>query len=87
MKNITVSIDDETYRRARVAAAANDTTVSAIVRKFLEDFAAPKSDGAIADELFESLRQKQMKLREELKGFSAGDRLSREELYDQARRR
>lgn len=35
MKNITVSIDDETYRRARMAAAANDTSVSAMVREML----------------------------------------------------
>ena len=36
MKNITVSIDDETYRQARVKAAENGTSVSALVRGFLE---------------------------------------------------
>ena len=35
MKNITVSVDDETYRRARIKAAERDTSVSALVRGFL----------------------------------------------------
>jgi hypothetical protein len=33
MKNIAVSVDDETYRRARVKAAEMDTSVSALVRR------------------------------------------------------
>ena len=35
MKNITVAIDDETYRRARIWAAERDTSVSAIVKCIL----------------------------------------------------
>ena len=35
MRNITVSVDDETYRHARVVAAQRDTSVSALVREFL----------------------------------------------------
>lgn len=35
MKNITLKIDDETYRKARVRAAAEGTSVSAMVRDFL----------------------------------------------------
>ena len=36
MKNITVTVHDETYREARVWAAKENTTVSALVRRFLE---------------------------------------------------
>ena len=36
MKNITLKIDDDTYRKARVRAAERGTSVSAIVRTFLE---------------------------------------------------
>lgn len=36
MKNITVKVDDETYRRARTYAAGAGTSVSALVREFLE---------------------------------------------------
>jgi len=35
MKNITLKIDEETYRKARVRAAAEGTSVSAMVRDFL----------------------------------------------------
>ncbi len=40
MKNITVSLDDETYRRARVKAAERDTSESALVEPFLPELAA-----------------------------------------------
>lgn len=39
MKNITVSVDEEVYHRARVRAAEQKTSVSAIVRKLLEEAA------------------------------------------------
>ena len=35
MKNITVTIDDETYREARVLAAEQGDTVTGLVRAFL----------------------------------------------------
>ncbi len=36
MRNITVTIPDDSYRRARVWAAQRDTSVSAVVRHMLE---------------------------------------------------
>ena len=36
MKNITVSVDEETHRMARIRAAQLDTSVSALVREYLE---------------------------------------------------
>lgn len=35
MKNITLKIDDETYRKARILAAEQGTSVSAMVKDFL----------------------------------------------------
>ena len=35
MKNITVSVDEETHRKARIRAAQLDTSVSALVRDYL----------------------------------------------------
>ncbi len=43
MKNITVSVDEETYRRARMKAAERDTSVSALVRQFLTDLRRKKA--------------------------------------------
>ena len=39
MRNITVSVDEDTYRRSRVRAAEIGTTVSALVRAYLSDLA------------------------------------------------
>jgi plasmid stability protein len=35
MKNITLKVDDKTYRKARIRAAEAGTSVSAMVREFL----------------------------------------------------
>lgn len=35
MRNITVAVDEETHRHARIRAAELDTSVSALVREFL----------------------------------------------------
>ncbi|MDE2888978.1 MAG: hypothetical protein OXR72_12265 [Gemmatimonadota bacterium] len=40
MRNITVSVDEETHRLARIRAAELDTSVSALVRDFLKNLAA-----------------------------------------------
>jgi len=56
MKNITLKIDDETYLKARVRAAQEGTSVSAVVREYLGAFAAGDTDEAHAKRV-ESLRQ------------------------------
>jgi hypothetical protein len=78
MKNITVSVDDDTYRRARVKAAERDTSISALVKRFLIDFVA--QEGA-ADRLMREERA----LRERISRFSAAGRLLREEVHDRRR--
>ena len=83
MKNITVSVDDETYRKARIKAAELETSVSALVRDYLAKLARQES----AQERFERLKREEAELRTQVpKGFSAADRLSREEIYDRRRR-
>jgi plasmid stability protein len=44
MKNITVSVDDDLYRRARVRAAEEGTSVSRIVKDVLTKFAAGETE-------------------------------------------
>ena len=44
MKNITVSLDDETYRNARMKAAELDTSVSALVRRYLTELGAGETE-------------------------------------------
>lgn len=74
MKNITVAVDDDTYRMARVFAAEHDTSVSALVRDYLARLAKVSSDQAdYATDLFDAL--------DKARGFSASDRLSRDEAH------
>jgi hypothetical protein len=74
VKNITVSVDDETYRRARMKAAEQDTSVSALVRRFLVDLAATETET-------ERLRRQERELRERITNFRGGDRLSRDAMH------
>jgi hypothetical protein len=78
MKNLTVSLDEETYRRARMIAAERDTSVSALVKRFLVDLASGETE-------FERLRREERELRKRIKNFSGADRLPRDELYDRRR--
>jgi plasmid stability protein len=74
VKNITVSLDDETYRRARMKAAELDTSVSALVRRFLTELAAGESEA-------ERLKRQERALRERITTFRAGDRLGRDAVH------
>ena len=74
MKNITVTVDDETYRRARIRAAERDTSVSALVARFLTELASGETDT-------ERLKREERALRERIGTFRATDRLSREDVH------
>ena len=79
MKNITVTVDDETYRRARIRAAERDTSVSALVKAFLTALVANESDA-------ERLKREERALRERIRRFRAADRLGREDVHRRRRR-
>ena len=74
MKNLTVSLDEDTYRRARIAAAQRDTSVSALVKQFLLDLASGESET-------ERLKRQERELRERITDFDASDRLSRDDVH------
>ena len=44
MKNITVSVDEETYRLSRIKAAESGTSVSALVRDYLVSLVRPQTN-------------------------------------------
>ncbi len=75
MKNITVSLPDDIYRRARIKAAACDTSVSALVREFLTRLAADDND-------FSRRKQLQNDVIASIGSFSAGDRAGRDDIHD-----
>ncbi len=78
MRNITVAVDDETYKRARVAAAELDMSVSALVKAYLEQLASHETGT-------ERLKRKEVEIRSQIAAFRAGDRLTREELHTRSR--
>lgn len=77
MKNITVSIDEELHRRARIRAAERGTSLSAAVREFLVAFAGGETD-------FERRKRLQDETLASISRFQANDRLSREDVHDRA---
>ena len=78
MKNITVSLDDDTYRRARMIAAERDTSISALVKEFLVRLGSGESQ-------VERLRREERALRDRITSFRASDKQFRDELHDRAR--
>ncbi len=89
MRNITVSVDDETYRRSRIRAAELDTSVSALVRGFLGRLVRNQADGT-GEQGTETERERRRRLLHEVfeeicatrGGFKASDNLVRETLYE-----
>jgi plasmid stability protein len=70
VKNITIAVEDEVYRRARIRAAQDDTSVSALVRDFLIQLASQEDTA-------ERLKKLQEQTRKKIKKFRAADRLGR----------
>lgn len=91
MRNITVSVDESTYRRSRIRAAELDTSVSALVRSFLERLVRDATGGRIASVAeVETERERRERLLNEVfedicatrGGFKAADNATREALHD-----
>lgn len=84
MKNVTVSLDDEAYRRARMFAAEKGRSLSALVRDHLNALAAGESE-------FERLAREEIALREKLlaagKGIARTEWLTRDEVHDREAQR
>jgi plasmid stability protein len=79
VKNITVSVTDELYHRARIRAAEKHSTVSAQVRHFLVQMVDAEPET-------ERLQREQNELIERIRashpGFSAADRITRDRLHE-----
>ena len=75
MRNITVSVDDEVYRKARIRAAEAQTSVSALVREYLIQLVGREDSNA-------RMRDLQDKTLKKIKKFRAGDRLDRDKVHE-----
>lgn len=77
MKNITVTVPDDVYRAARVHAAEEGSSVSALVGDFLRSLSERDAE-------FARLERRQQAVQQRIARFRAGDRLSRDELHERA---
>ncbi len=77
MKNLTVSVPEDVYRRARVKAAERGTSVSALVAAYLRRLAEEEGE-------FERLAALEKQLRDQIEEFTATDRLDRDRIHDRA---
>ena len=93
MKNITVSVDEETHRLARIRAAEMETSVSALVRDYLRDLVEGRHPGRTGDTpRVETAHERRRRLLNEIfedfdargVGLRMSDSLPREALYDRA---
>ncbi len=77
--NLTVSIDDETLQRARVRALVEHTSVNALVRDFLQDYADRETLVRSATDRFLELARAS-----QAGSGPQGRTWSREDIYDRA---
>lgn len=75
MKNVTVSLDEEIYRQARIVAAERGTSLSALVKTYLETLGSGETEA-------DRLKKAERVLRERIKSFRGGDRLSRDAVHE-----
>jgi plasmid stability protein len=75
VKNVTVSLPDEVYRRARITAAERDTSLSAMVRDFLMNLRQVETDS-------ERRKRLQADVLSTVRRFRAGDRLTRDQVHE-----
>jgi hypothetical protein len=75
VKNVTLSLPDDVYRRARVRAAEEDTSLSGLVQRLLMTYTSLESD-------FERRKRLQAEVLGTITEFRAGTRLSREEVHE-----
>ncbi len=76
MANLTITVDEETVKRARIRALEEGTSVNAVLRGYLEEYAGVKRERR---EAWRKIRE----LAENSGVGSGGEALpEREELYD-----
>lgn len=77
MRNITVTVPEDVYRRARVRAAQEGRSVSALVADYLRSLTSQDAE-------FARLESLQDEVLAEISRFRGGDRLGRDEVHGRA---
>jgi ribosomal protein L1 len=73
--NITVTVPDDVYKAARICAAAQGSSVDALVAAYLS---------SLSDIEFHQREAEQARIIAQMERFSAGERLDRDEIHMRA---
>ena len=77
MTNLTITVDEQTLKRARMRALEEDTSVNAVLRNYLEEYSGVRQERREAG-------RRLLELSEKSRASSEGKGLpSREELYEE----
>lgn len=74
--NLTITVDDEVLRRARIRALEQGTSVNAVLREYLESYAGDQREAAARSRLATMARSSRAS------SGDGGRRWTRSELYD-----
>ena len=74
MRNATVTLDDQSYKTARVAAAEQGKSLSAYLRDLIK-LVPPRNPN-------ETPIKRSFAAMDKINGFRTGDSMTRDELYD-----
>lgn len=77
MKNITLTVPDDVYRAARIKAAEEGRSVSALVADYLRSLTGRDAE-------FARLEDQQRRIQAQITRFRASDRLPRDEVHRRA---
>lgn len=81
VKNVTLSLDDQTWKSARITAAERGKSLSALVREFLQTLRPARDEHAEnVRRMFEAMDRARVRGR-------ASNRLTRDEVHDRRRLR
>jgi len=76
MANLTITIDSETLKKARLRAISSDTSVNQVLRQFLESYAGISTEQKTAVERLLALSRRSRSR------ASRGQRWTRDELHE-----
>ena len=78
MTNLTISVDEKVLKRARIRALEENTSVNAVLGKYLEEYARTEEFKRRRDEALKSL----LELADECQASRGEKSWTRDELYD-----
>ena len=80
MRNVTLAIEEEVLRKARIQAAKDGTSVNEVIRKYLAEYGSREERAKEALDRF-------LEAAEEYRGRGKGRGWTREEIYEERTRR